>query len=51
MNVDHNPTVPNKFSIRGIPTVILFKNGQPVDQIVGMQRKEAFAEAISRHLG
>jgi len=51
MNVDHNPTVPNKFNIRGIPTVILFKNGQPVDQLVGMQRKEAFAEAISRHLG
>jgi thioredoxin 1 len=51
MNVDENPQVPGKFNIRGIPTVILFKNGQPVDQLVGLQRKEAFAEAISRHLG
>jgi len=51
MNVDENPQVPGRFNIRGIPTVIFFKNGQPVDQLVGLQRKEAFAETIQRHLG
>jgi thioredoxin 1 len=50
MNVDENPTVPSRFNIRGIPTVILFKNGQVVDQIVGNRPKGDFEEAIARHL-
>lgn len=35
MNVDNNPVTPGKYGIRGIPTLILFKNGEAVDQIVG----------------
>ena len=35
MNVDENPAVPSSFGIRGIPTLILFKSGKAVDQIVG----------------
>ena len=35
MDVDANQTVPAKFGIRGIPTLILFKNGEPVDMKVG----------------
>jgi thioredoxin 1 len=35
MNVDDNPVTPSKYGIRGIPTLILFKNGEAVDQIVG----------------
>ncbi len=50
MNVDHNPGVPQQFNIRGIPTVIVFKNGQAVDQIVGNQPKTAFENVIERHL-
>jgi thioredoxin 1 len=50
MNVDENPTTPSRFHIRGIPTVILFKGGQVVDQIVGNQPKDVFVEAIQKHL-
>ena len=37
MNVDENPDTPTQFHIRGIPTVILFKDGKAVDQLVGNQ--------------
>ncbi len=50
MNVDENQQTPTKFHIRGIPTVILFKGGKAVDQIVGLQSKEAFAQMIQKHL-
>lgn len=50
VNVDENPVTPTQYSIRGIPTVILFKNGRPVDQLVGNQPKAAFEEVIQRHL-
>ena len=39
MDVDANQAVPAKFGIRGIPTLILFKNGQPAAQKVGAMAK------------
>ena len=50
INVDENPNTPTQFHIRGIPTVILFKNGKAVDQLVGNQPKQAFVDAIQKHL-
>lgn len=50
MNVDHNPETPTKFHIRGIPTVIFFKNGQAVDQLVGNQSKDVIVQTIQKHL-
>ncbi len=50
MNVDENPETPTQFHIRGIPTVILFKDGKVVDQVVGNQSKDVFTQAIGRHL-
>jgi thioredoxin 1 len=35
MNVDENPNVPMQYGIRGIPTLLLFKDGELVDQFVG----------------
>ena len=50
MNVDENPETPTQFGIRGIPTVLLFKGGQKVDQIVGAVPKSALEEMIKKHL-
>jgi thioredoxin 1 len=50
LNVDDNPNTAFKFQIRGIPAVLLFKNGQVVESVVGLVPKEAFKEVIDRHL-
>ena len=41
INLDENPMVPTKYGIRSIPTMILFKNGQPVATKVGALPKQA----------
>ena len=40
LNVDDNPEVPFNYNVRGIPTFLLFKNGELKDKIVGAQTKE-----------
>ena len=50
MNVDENPNTPTRFHIRGIPTVIFFKSGQVVDQLVGNHPKETIIQTIQKHL-
>ena len=50
LNVDEAPNTPNKYGIRGIPTVILFKGGQEVDKVVGAVPKVKFEEMINKHL-
>jgi len=50
LNVDENMAVPGKFSIRGIPTLLVFKGGQVAEQIVGAQPKENIVKILERHL-
>lgn len=50
MDVDHNGNVPAMFDIQGIPTLILFKNGQPVQHIVGYKTKDQLDRALAPHL-
>lgn len=50
MDVDSNPEIPGKYHVHGIPTVILFKNGQPLDQFVGAKSKPAVEEFLNKHL-
>ncbi|MDA1307194.1 MAG: thioredoxin [Acidobacteria bacterium] len=50
LNVDENPTVTTQYQVRGIPTVMVFKGGEVVDQIVGMADKAEFKKAIDKHL-
>jgi thioredoxin 1 len=50
MNVDENPNTPMKFSIRGIPTLLVFKDGQLVDSIVGLVPKDELKRVVERHL-
>ena len=49
-NVDNNPVTPGKFGIKAIPTVIVFKGGDIVDQITGMVAKSKLEEAINKAL-
>jgi len=50
MNVDENQSTPAKYGIRGIPTVILFKNGEAAEQVVGAVPKVKLSEMINKHL-
>ncbi len=47
MNVDENPNTPSKYGIRAIPTLILFKNGEVVDQVTGAVSKSNLVEMIN----
>lgn len=49
VNVDDNPESASRFGVMSIPTLILFKNGQPVDKVVGFQSKDALKNVVSRH--
>ncbi len=49
MNVDENPATPSAFRIMSIPTMILFKDGKPVEKIVGTQEVAALEAMIARH--
>ena len=50
MNVDENPSTPMRFSIRGIPTLLLFKGGQIVEQVVGLADKDSLKRLIDKHV-
>ncbi len=50
MNVDDNPVIPGKFGIRAIPTLIVFKNGEVVDQVTGAVGKSQLVELINKAL-
>ena len=50
LNIDENPRTTNQFQIRSIPTLIIFKNGQVVDQIIGAVPKQTIAARLAAHL-
>jgi len=49
MDVDQNSLTPGQFGIRAIPTLVLFKNGQEVDRIMGNVPKEQLIQLIKKH--
>lgn len=50
VNVDDNPATPGQYGVRGIPTLILFKDGQVVDQLVGAVAKKQLAALLDKAL-
>ena len=51
LNVDDNPAVSQRYGIKGIPTLILFKNGKEEERVVGATSKEAISRMIEKHIG
>jgi thioredoxin 1 len=51
LNVDENPNIPGRYAVRGIPTLLLFKEGELAETIVGLRPKDDIARLIERHLG
>lgn len=49
VNVDENPESAARFGVMSIPTMIFFKDGQPVDKVVGLNSKEALKGIIAKH--
>ena len=49
-NIDENPETPSKYAVRGIPTLMIFKNGKLVDSKVGSLPKSALYEWVQNHL-
>jgi len=50
VNIDHNPNTPPKFQIRGIPTLLLFKNGQVTATKVGALSKTQLKEFLDSNI-
>lgn len=50
MNVDDNPGTPSRYQVMGIPTLILFKAGSPVDQVVGAVPKTKLVQLLQGNL-
>lgn len=50
VNVDDSPELAARYRVTGIPTLILFKNGEVAERLTGVRPKSAFQTAIDRHL-
>ena len=51
MDVDHNSATPMRYKVTGIPTLLVFKGGQVVEQLVGYRPKDAIQQALEKHIG
>ena len=50
LNTDDNPNVAGQYQVSGIPCLILFKGGQPVDRIVGYVSEQTITSMLSKHV-
>ena len=50
LNTDENPSVASQYGIRSIPTLMLFKDGQRVDMVVGAVPKSTLATTVEKHI-
>jgi thioredoxin 1 len=50
LNVDDNPSVSQRYGIKGIPTLILFKNGKEEERVVGATSEQAISRMLDKHI-
>jgi thioredoxin 1 len=51
MDVDRNSATPMRYKVTGIPTLLVFKGGQVVEQLVGYRPKDAIQQVLDKHVG
>jgi thioredoxin 1 len=51
LNVDESPDVAARYGVRGIPTLILFKDGKEAERVVGAVPKDTISRLIDKHVG
>ena len=49
VNVDESPESASRFGVMSIPTIIVFKDGQPVDKVVGLNSKDALKNLVAKY--
>lgn len=49
MNIDENPKTPSQFEVKAIPTILIFKGGEVVEQMVGLVSRAKIDEALGKH--
>ncbi|MEZ5198420.1 MAG: thioredoxin [Bacteroidales bacterium] len=50
LDIDHNQKTAKKFGIQSIPTILIFKDGKPVEKLVGIKSKRVLINALSAHI-
>jgi thioredoxin 1 len=50
LDVDDNPDLAGQYQVMGVPTLILFKDGKPVERLTGYQPKDKIVGKLARHL-
>ena len=50
LDVDHNPNLAMQYQVMGVPTLMLFKDGQPVERVTGYQPKDKLKKKFDPHL-
>ena len=51
LDIDNNPQIPTRFQVRSVPTLLLFKGGQVISQLVGAHPKPKIAELVEKAAG
>jgi len=50
VDVDHNPNIAISYQVMGVPTLIMFKNGEPVERVTGYQPKDRLEKKFKPHI-
>ena len=50
LDVDHNPSLAMNYQVMGVPTLIMFKDGEPVERVTGYQPKDRLANKFQPHI-
>jgi thioredoxin 1 len=50
LNIDESPAIASKFNVKSIPTMILFKNGKPVDRFTGVKTRDYLSKQLERRV-